>query len=264
MLQYCFCFIFRFFGPEACGILAPQPGIKPVPPSLEGGVLTTGPPGTSPYLYFKPIQKLRVVEMKWLTLLVGSAARKQSHVRLTSPLYSLSAYFNNNITVTEVLKCFELLGWTIALELQSGIMLQKSEWWWDSGYAREPLHLILAERRRSSCQGPFKRPRLHGSGPASSSSLSSGGGCPWNSYQCRKGLGGSSSPFDTAIVQKDTLSVKCARGLCFQEFRAGKSDLGRSCMVSLEQSRHARFLPSPCWVVCWLSGFLEPGGRVPS
>ena len=187
MLRYCFCFIFRVFGPEACGILAPQPGIKPVPPSLEGKVLTTGPPGKCPYLYFKPIQKLRVLEMKYLTLLVGSGARKQSHVSLTSPLYSLSAYFNNNITITVVLKCFELLGWTIALELQSGIMLQKSEWWWDSGYAGEPLHLILAERRRSSCWGPFKRPRLHGSGPASSSSLSSGGGCPRNSYQHRKG-----------------------------------------------------------------------------
>ena len=64
LLQYCFCFIFRFFGPETCGILAPQPGIKPVPPSLEGKVLTTGLPGKCPYLYFKPIQKLRVVEMK--------------------------------------------------------------------------------------------------------------------------------------------------------------------------------------------------------
>ena len=30
-----------------CGILAPQPGIKPTPPALEGGVLTPGPPGKS-------------------------------------------------------------------------------------------------------------------------------------------------------------------------------------------------------------------------
>lgn len=36
-------------------------------------------------------------------------------------------------------------------------------------------------------------------------------------------------------------------------------------MVSLEQSCHAKFLLSPFWVVCWLSGFcLEPGGRLPS
>ena len=33
------------FGCEACGILAPQPGIKPAPRALEGEVLTTGLPG---------------------------------------------------------------------------------------------------------------------------------------------------------------------------------------------------------------------------
>ena len=30
--------MFWFFGSEACGIVAPQPGIKPAPPSLEGEV----------------------------------------------------------------------------------------------------------------------------------------------------------------------------------------------------------------------------------
>ena len=29
------------------GIIAPQPGIEPAPPALEGKVLTTGPPGKS-------------------------------------------------------------------------------------------------------------------------------------------------------------------------------------------------------------------------
>ena len=33
--------------PVACGILAPRPGIGPVPPAMEGKVLTTGPPGMS-------------------------------------------------------------------------------------------------------------------------------------------------------------------------------------------------------------------------
>ena len=52
LLQYCFCFMFwffsfLFFGPEACGILALPPGIKPTPPALEGEVLTSGPPGKS-------------------------------------------------------------------------------------------------------------------------------------------------------------------------------------------------------------------------
>ena len=47
LLQYCFCFMFRFFGREERGILAPWPGIEPAPPALEGEVLTTGPPGKS-------------------------------------------------------------------------------------------------------------------------------------------------------------------------------------------------------------------------
>ena len=34
-----------FFGHKACRILAPQPGIEPAPPALEGEFLTTGPPG---------------------------------------------------------------------------------------------------------------------------------------------------------------------------------------------------------------------------
>ena len=46
-LQYCFCFLFWFFGCEACGILAPPPGIEPTSTALEGEVLTTGPLGKS-------------------------------------------------------------------------------------------------------------------------------------------------------------------------------------------------------------------------
>ena len=37
--------MFWGFGREACEILAPGQGTKPAPPALEGGVLTTGPPG---------------------------------------------------------------------------------------------------------------------------------------------------------------------------------------------------------------------------
>ena len=36
-----------FSCPQACGILVPQPGIEPVSPALQGGYLTTGPPGKS-------------------------------------------------------------------------------------------------------------------------------------------------------------------------------------------------------------------------
>ena len=39
--------MFWFFGLEAYGILAPQPGIEPTASALEGKVLTTGSPGKS-------------------------------------------------------------------------------------------------------------------------------------------------------------------------------------------------------------------------
>ena len=39
--------MFWIFGCEACGILMSWPGIEPTSPTLEGGVLTTGPPGKS-------------------------------------------------------------------------------------------------------------------------------------------------------------------------------------------------------------------------
>ena len=48
LLQYCFCLMFWFFGREACGMLAPQPGLEPNPPALEGEGLTTGLPGKPP------------------------------------------------------------------------------------------------------------------------------------------------------------------------------------------------------------------------
>ena len=35
-------------GPEAGGVLVLQPGIEPTSPALEGGFLTTGPPGKAP------------------------------------------------------------------------------------------------------------------------------------------------------------------------------------------------------------------------
>ena len=44
--------LFWFFGREACGILAPRPGIEPTPPVLEGEVLTTGLPGRGPVEVF--------------------------------------------------------------------------------------------------------------------------------------------------------------------------------------------------------------------
>ena len=46
LLFLCFGFFF-FFGHEACGILAPLPGIEPVPSALEDELLNTGLPGKS-------------------------------------------------------------------------------------------------------------------------------------------------------------------------------------------------------------------------
>ena len=45
--------MFDFFDAAACGILAPQPEIKPAPPELQGKVPTTGPPGKSLESNFK-------------------------------------------------------------------------------------------------------------------------------------------------------------------------------------------------------------------
>ena len=45
LLQYCFCFVFWFFGLKAYVVLAPGIGIEPTTPALEGKVLTTGSPG---------------------------------------------------------------------------------------------------------------------------------------------------------------------------------------------------------------------------
>ena len=65
LLQYCFCFgfffgffFFGFFGHEACGILAPQPGTEPILLALEGKVLITRLPGKSLMDFFLPLMSL--------------------------------------------------------------------------------------------------------------------------------------------------------------------------------------------------------------
>ena len=58
--QCCFCFMFQFFGQKACKILDPWPGIKLVPPRLEGEVLTTGPLGRFLLFHFKDEESVRL------------------------------------------------------------------------------------------------------------------------------------------------------------------------------------------------------------
>jgi len=43
------------FGCEAFGILVPVLGVEPIPPALEGKVLTTGPPGNSLLILFESV-----------------------------------------------------------------------------------------------------------------------------------------------------------------------------------------------------------------
>ena len=50
---------FFFFGHEACGISALQPGLEPAAPVLEGKVFTTGLPGKSLNYLLKIIMEER-------------------------------------------------------------------------------------------------------------------------------------------------------------------------------------------------------------
>ena len=50
-----FYILFFFFGPGACGILVPLPGIKPALSTLEHEILTTGPPGKHLWWTFRPL-----------------------------------------------------------------------------------------------------------------------------------------------------------------------------------------------------------------
>ena len=48
-------FVFWFLGSEACGTLAPQPGIKPAPAAFRGEFLTPGLPGKSRNCFYKKL-----------------------------------------------------------------------------------------------------------------------------------------------------------------------------------------------------------------
>ena len=52
-----FLFHVLVFGRQACGFLAPRPGIEPAPPALWSKVLTPGPPGMSLQNFFKRTTK---------------------------------------------------------------------------------------------------------------------------------------------------------------------------------------------------------------
>ena len=54
--------MFWFFGHNACGILVPWPGMETSPQSLNGEVLTIGPPGKY-LLYLFKLKKIIVEVM---------------------------------------------------------------------------------------------------------------------------------------------------------------------------------------------------------
>ena len=64
-----FLFFFLPFGHKACGILAPQPGIEPTPPALEGRVSTNGLSGKS------------LSSLSWVS--VSSSAKQQVTVSIS-------------------------------------------------------------------------------------------------------------------------------------------------------------------------------------
>ena len=51
-------FVFGFFGPKACGNLAPPLGMEATSPALEVEILTTEPSGKSPQVSFKSLLAL--------------------------------------------------------------------------------------------------------------------------------------------------------------------------------------------------------------
>ena len=63
--------MFWCFGRQACGILAPRPGMEPALPALEGEVLTTGRPGKS--------QQFANLNRSLGIVLVEEATLKESH-----------------------------------------------------------------------------------------------------------------------------------------------------------------------------------------
>ena len=72
----------------SCGILVPQPEIKPVSPALEGGFLTTGPPG-------KPQEgaswhEPHKVADRWLLRVQSSRGLTGLHIKAVSSVTSLT------------------------------------------------------------------------------------------------------------------------------------------------------------------------------
>ena len=62
--------MFWFFGHEACGILAPIPGVEPTPPALKGEVFTVDCQG-SPFFFFLNSFSISVLGAKFCGMWFG-------------------------------------------------------------------------------------------------------------------------------------------------------------------------------------------------
>ena len=102
LLQYCFCFMFWFFGHEVCQILAPQPGIEPALPALDSEISTTGLRGKSQkalsniyiYIYIYThthTHTHRILKICWQNFIFkGKNPKKQLELRKISGILPIS------------------------------------------------------------------------------------------------------------------------------------------------------------------------------
>ena len=75
--------------PEVCGILVPQPGIEPESSALEGGFLTIGLPGKSPFLKSDPevgLSRRSLWGIPWMvvTMLSNTRSKKVKRTHIVS------------------------------------------------------------------------------------------------------------------------------------------------------------------------------------
>ena len=67
LLQYCFCFMFWFFGSKTCGISAPRPGMEAAPPVLENS------------LHHWTTRKVSIIKIFKYFLQLNLREKKESH-----------------------------------------------------------------------------------------------------------------------------------------------------------------------------------------
>ena len=93
-----------FFGQEARGIWAPQPGVKPVSPALEARGLTPGPPGESGICHCKRCKTPAFLEMvpftpqkSWNSLVIKVISIYRKCGKLQNSCFKSQCYTNARI-----------------------------------------------------------------------------------------------------------------------------------------------------------------------